>query len=67
MNRYLQLLEDGNWTELVSDLMVNYYDPLYRHTLPERRIEIDLEPEATAMERIEAVVAELIKQSSESN
>jgi tRNA 2-selenouridine synthase len=67
MNLYLQLLEESNWTELVSKLMVNYYDPLYRHTLPERRIELDLEPEATAMERIEAVVAEVVEQPSKSN
>jgi tRNA 2-selenouridine synthase len=64
MNRYLQLLEEGNWSELVSELMVNYYDPLYRHTLPERRIEVDLEPEETVMERIESAVAEVLGKSS---
>ncbi len=64
MNRYLMLLEEGNWSELVSELMVNYYDPLYRHTLPERRIEVDLEPEETVMARIEAAVAEVLEQSS---
>ncbi|MDH3869142.1 MAG: tRNA 2-selenouridine(34) synthase MnmH [Desulfuromonadales bacterium] len=64
MNHYLQLLEEGNWTELVGELMVNYYDPLYRHTLPERRVEIDLEPENTVMVRIEAVVAEVLEKSS---
>ncbi len=65
MARYLQLLEDGCWSELVSELMVNYYDPLYRHTLPERRIELDIEPEETVMARIEVVVAELLKTSAE--
>ena len=64
MNHYLQLLEEGNWTELVGELMVNYYDPLYRHTLPERRVEIDLEPENTVMARIETVVAEVLEKSS---
>jgi tRNA 2-selenouridine synthase len=64
MNRYLQLLEEGNWSELVSELMVNYYDPLYRHTLPERRVEVDLEPEETVMERIESAVAEVLGKSS---
>ncbi len=63
MNRYLLLLEEGNWSELVNELMVNYYDPLYRHTLPERRIEVDLEPEETVMERIEVAVAEVLKES----
>lgn len=65
MNRYLLLLQEGHWTELVSELMVNYYDPLYRHTLPERRIEINLEPEATFLQRIEAVIGEMVKHPSE--
>lgn len=54
VDRYLTLLEAGDWPELVRELMINYYDPLYRHTLPARRIEIDLEPEASALERINA-------------
>lgn len=64
MNRYLELLEESRWSELVSELMVNYYDPLYRHTFPERRIEIDLEPEETVMERIKSTIDELLKQLS---
>lgn len=62
MNRYLDLLETGNWSDLVRELMENYYDPLYRHTLPERRIEIDLEPENTLMERLHAAIADVSDQ-----
>ena len=36
----LELLEQGAWEELAGELMVRYYDPLYRHTLPERRVEV---------------------------
>ncbi len=36
------LLEAGRWQDLVRELMVRYYDPLYRHTLPERRIEVEI-------------------------
>lgn len=61
MHRYLALLNDGDWPELVSELMVNYYDPLYRHTLPDRRIEVDLEPEGTMMERIQSALAAVIE------
>jgi tRNA 2-selenouridine synthase len=64
MNRYLDLLEAGSWPELVRELMVNYYDPLYRHTLPERRIEVDLEPEETVVKRLQSAVAELLVQST---
>ncbi len=60
VKRYLELLDAGKWTELVSDLMENYYDPLYQHTLPERRIEVDLEPEETALERIQSAVSSVL-------
>jgi tRNA 2-selenouridine synthase len=56
VNRYLELLGAGRWAELVTDLMENYYDPLYRHTLPEKRIVVDLEPEETALERIQSAI-----------
>jgi tRNA 2-selenouridine synthase len=57
VNRYLELLNAGRWAELVTDLMENYYDPLYRHTLPERRIEINIEPEETVLERIQSAIS----------
>lgn len=60
VSRYLELLDAGEWTELVSELMENYYDPLYRHTLPERRIEVALEPEETALERIKDAVTSVL-------
>jgi tRNA 2-selenouridine synthase len=53
----LALLERGAWEELVGELMLRYYDPLYRHTRPERRIEIDIEPLAAGMERLQAAIA----------
>jgi tRNA 2-selenouridine synthase len=39
----LALLDRGAWEELVHELMVRYYDPLYRYTLPERRIEVSID------------------------
>lgn len=65
VRRYLELLDAGEWVELVGDLMENYYDPLYRHTLPERRIEIDLEPEETALERIQHAVSRVLHSGPE--
>jgi len=64
VTHYLQLLDAGLWEELVSELMVNYYDPLYQHTLPERRIEVDLEPETSAIVRIQSAVAEVLGRQS---
>jgi len=43
VERLLDLLDRGEWETLVRDLMVLYYDPLYRHTRPDRRIELDIE------------------------
>lgn len=63
VNQYLELLEAGDWETLIAELMVNYYDPLYRHTFPERRIEVDLEPEETAIERIRATIDEILSAS----
>jgi tRNA 2-selenouridine synthase len=63
VNRYLLLLEDGHWPELVRELMVNYYDPLYQHTLPEQRIEVDLDPEESVLERLELAIARVLGQA----
>jgi tRNA 2-selenouridine synthase len=60
VRQYLELLDAGDWQTLVGELMTNYYDPLYQHTFPERRIEIDLEPEPTAIERIRVVIDQIL-------
>jgi len=60
VSRYLELLDAGKWSELVSNLMENYYDPLYQHTLPKRRIEVDLDPEETALERIQSAISRIL-------
>ncbi len=60
VQRYLALLDAGEWSELVRELMVNYYDPLYRHSLPDRRVEIDLEPETAAPGRIGEAITGLL-------
>lgn len=43
----LELLRQKNWHELVAELMLKYYDPLYRHTKPDNRITVELDPFAT--------------------
>jgi tRNA 2-selenouridine synthase len=53
------LLESGEWEELVRRLMLHYYDPLYRHTLPERRIEVTVEDPEAAMPQLKAVIARI--------
>ncbi|PLX86653.1 MAG: tRNA 2-selenouridine(34) synthase MnmH [Desulfuromonas sp.] len=56
VERLVGLLEAGRWEELVRDLMVLYYDPLYDHTKPQRRIEVDIEPEQEGVARLRAAI-----------
>ena len=52
VERLCGLLHEGQWEQLVHELMVHYYDPLYLHTLPQRRIEISLEPFSTGLSEV---------------
>lgn len=55
----LELLQQGQWEELVRELMVHYYDPLYLHTLPEQRLEIELDPFEQGCLRVAAALDSL--------
>ncbi len=55
----LELLHRGQWERLVYDLMVHYYDPLYMHTCPVLRIEVELEPFDAGVERVIAALRQL--------
>ena len=56
----LGLLERGEWETLVGELMLCYYDPLYRHTRPDDLIEIDIEPPAQGLTRLEAAIRRVL-------
>lgn len=58
----LDLLHDGTWDELVRELMVNYYDPLYRHTFPERRIEVQVEPLDQGIAGVKGAIDKILSQ-----
>lgn len=53
------LLNSGEWSSLVRELMVYYYDPLYLHTLPEQRLEIALEPFDQGVNKIVSALQQL--------
>ena len=59
MEEFLALLQQGEWEKLVRELMIHYYDPLYLHTLPEKRVEIDLEPFDAGVARVAAALDRL--------
>ncbi len=60
VEEFCQLLHAGQWEELTRVLMIRYYDPLYLHTLPEQRVEIDLDPFPQGVERVKAALGKLI-------
>ena len=57
----LAYLQQGAWRELVRELMVDYYDPLYQHTYPERRVEIDMASWDDGLEQLKREVATLVE------
>ena len=59
ITEFLELLDAGEWDKLVRELMVRYYDPLYLHTLPEQRVEIELESVDSATQKVAAALDEL--------
>ena len=59
VERFLALLAAGEWEALARELMLRYYDPLYSHTQPGRRVVIAIdEPEGPA--RLRQAIAELL-------
>lgn len=61
----LGLLEAGRWQELVRELMTRYYDPLYRHTLPERRIEVAFDRPEEAFPLLESALNRVLTSSED--
>ncbi|NIQ96826.1 MAG: tRNA 2-selenouridine(34) synthase MnmH [Desulfuromonadales bacterium] len=56
VEHFLDLLKRGEWRQLVRELMEFYYDPLYNHTKPEDRIEIDIEPFDEGIDRLKSAI-----------
>jgi len=61
VEEFLALLDNGDWKTLVRELMVRYYDPLYLHTQPEQRVEIDLEPFPAGVNRVAEALERLVQ------
>ncbi len=59
VERFLGLLAAGEWEALARELMLRYYDPLYSHTQPERRVVIAIDgPEGPA--QLRQAISELL-------
>jgi len=40
--------------------MIGYYDPLYRHTLPERRLEVLVDDEEAGLVRLKTAIGQVL-------
>lgn len=60
LDEFLSLLEAGEWETLTRELMEQYYDPLYRHTLPEQRIEVEIEPLPQGLAEVRRAVEQIL-------
>jgi len=58
----LELLRQGQWQQLTRELMVNYYDPLYEHTRPKQRIDIDVSDARAGLDQLKQAIAALLAQ-----
>ncbi len=56
----LKLLHEKRWEELTRQLMVDYYDPLYMHTCPPRRVEIRVENLDAGVTDLKQAIARLL-------
>jgi len=56
----LNLLHDKKWGELTRKLMVDYYDPLYMHTCPPRRVEIRVDSLDAGVADLKQAISQLL-------
>jgi tRNA 2-selenouridine synthase len=64
VERLLGLLAADAWEELVRELMVLYYDPLYQHTKPQRRIEMAGYPPEVAHAELRQAIKVILAEPS---
>ncbi len=57
----LKLLHEKKWEELTRQLMVGYYDPLYMHTCPSRRVEIRVETLDAGVVDLKRAISQLLQ------
>jgi tRNA 2-selenouridine synthase len=57
----LKLLHEKQWEELTRQLMVEYYDPLYLHTLPPRRLEVRVDNLDAGVADLKQAISQLLR------
>jgi len=62
-DRLLAHLEAGRWDELARELMLLYYDPLYRHTCPEQRICVTMADDEADLAELKGAITRILAKS----
>lgn len=62
-DRLLGYLHAGRWEDLTRELMLLYYDPLYRHTCPERRICVTIADDEADLAELKGAIARILAES----
>lgn len=57
----LRLLHEKRWEELTRRLMVDYYDPLYMHTCPARRLEVHVDNLDVGVTDLKRAISQLLQ------
>lgn len=60
-DRLLGYLDSGRWDDLARELMLLYYDPLYRHTCPPQRITVTMADEEPDLIALRGAIAQILK------
>lgn len=61
ISELLDLLHARKWQELTRRLMIDYYDPLYMHTCPERSLKVEVRTLAQGVADLKRAIATLLK------
>jgi tRNA 2-selenouridine synthase len=64
-DRLLGYLHAGRWDDLARELMLLYYDPLYHHTCPERRICVTIADDEADLAELKGAIARILAESPE--
>ncbi|PKL45274.1 MAG: tRNA 2-selenouridine(34) synthase MnmH [Candidatus Riflebacteria bacterium HGW-Riflebacteria-1] len=60
----LDLLAKRDWSELTRRLLVDYYDPLYLHTMPNNPVNIHIESLEDGVHKLKQAILQLLPESS---
>jgi tRNA 2-selenouridine synthase len=56
----IELLQQRKWPELIERLLVDYYDPLYLHTMPDNALRLKIENLTDGVDKLKKAISGLL-------